>query len=274
MNFSEDILAKIECYLDGNMNADELEEFENLVKSDEQLSEYIEVNRQMRLQYSNQDWGFMEDSKDNSELNELASLFEDDKTEATKKAIIEAGEGYLSEEPTTEKKGGRTKFYYAFTIAASIALLISFLLNDHGQTNNEIYLSYDGWSELPSLVERGDLENEMLMNGERAFENRNYKEAKELFGKVASSAESFNANVALYLGISQLELDEYDGALSSFQKLIESNSIDASKGYWYQGLVYLKMDDRVNAIRVFEKITADTSNYNYAEAEEILEKIK
>lgn len=274
MSFSEDILEQVERYLDGNMNAGELEAFENLVKTDEQLSEYIEVNKQMRSQYSNQDWDFIEDSKENAELNVLESLFEDKETEVTKNAIKEASVTYLNEEAISTKKSNKAKRYYAFAIAASVALLISFFLNDKKLTNEEVYSSYDDWNELPSLIERGNSGNEILANGERAFERRDYKVAKEHFNEAMLSMEDFNAHAILYLGISQLELNEYDEALSSFQKLIESNSIDASKGYWYKGLAYLKMDEKDNAIDLFERIVADTSNYNYEKAIEVLEKIK
>ncbi len=274
MSFSEDIQEQVERYLDGNMDVEEFKTFENLMSTNENLLEYIEVNKQMRLQYGEQGWASIEDSKENSKLNELESLFESNEVETSKRAIREAGEIYLKEEEIDEKKAIRSKFYYAIAVAASIALLISFFLNDGKKTNSEVYSLYDSWNELPSLIERGHSENEALVNGERAFERGDYKVAKEHLNEAISNMEDFNAHAVLYLGLSQLELNEYDEALSSFQKLIESNSIDASKGYWYKGLAYLKMDDKVNAVDLFEKIVANTANYNYEKAIEVLEKIK
>ena len=101
-----------------------------------------------------------------------------------------------------------------------------------------------------------------------------YKKAEQLFSEHINKQSNFNPNVVLYLGVSNLELNNYDKALLNFEKLIQSNSIDKSKGYWYKTLTYLKMDDRNLAIKELKIIVENPSNYNYNKAKELLEKLK
>ncbi|WP_290702158.1 tetratricopeptide repeat protein, partial [Lacinutrix sp.] len=78
----------------------------------------------------------------------------------------------------------------------------------------------------------------------------------------------------LYLGVSQLELENYTEALKNFQKIIDSKTMDQSKGYWYKALTYLKMDDRENAIKEFEISAYSPKHFNHVEARELLKELK
>lgn len=133
---------------------------------------------------------------------------------------------------------------------------------------------YNGWSELPSLIERGESENEYLVKGEEAFLNKEYAIAKQQFENVASEGANFNANTSLYLGISYLELNEYKSALLTFDKLINSESLDASKGHWYKGLTYLKMNKKDDAKEQFEILAKHKGYYNHETAKSILKQLE
>ena len=61
-------------------------------------------------------------------------------------------------------------------------------------------------------------------------------------------------------------------AIETFNQLIESKLLDASKGYWYKALAYVKAGDKEQAKALLEKITSD-SLYNHQKAEELLDKL-
>ncbi|GAK94783.1 hypothetical protein JCM19298_358 [Nonlabens ulvanivorans] len=52
--------------------------------------------------------------------------------------------------------------------------------------------------------------------------------------------------------------------------MISSNFLDAEKGYWYKGLLYLKKGDEKNALMIFNKIERENL-YNANKATEIIE---
>jgi len=273
MNFSKETLEQTERYLEGNMTAEELKVYEKELENNQDLLDYIRLNKQMCLQYSEDDWDFAKNVKRNDKLDALENLFASEATEKTKRAINKASTSYFKENPNNKKKKNNYKLYFTLTIAACITLLVGFFFKDNKQTN-DIYLSYSSWEELPSLIERGDLHNTLIYDGEKAFQDKNYKVARDAFAKVLVESKVFDTNVLLYLGISQLELGEYETALSSFNKVIESNSLDRSKGYWYSGLLYLKRGDKAKAIKVFETISVNVAYYNNNKAKVILEQLK
>lgn len=276
MSFSDNILEQAERYLDGKMTAEELKIFEKEIENNEELLNYIEVNKQMRLQYGEEDWGFAKNTNESDKLKTLEAVFNSEDTKKTKDVISKASQSYFNntEEITQGGKSGKYKIYFTLTIAACIALMVGFFITNQGQTTSEIYASYSSWSELPSLTERGESQNILLYKGEQAFQAKNYKEAEIAFIEAIKKSNNFDANAMLYLGIAQLELNEYEAALSNFKKVTKSDSLDASKGYWYTGLTYLKQKAKVKAIETFELIAANATYYNNDKAKTILEALK
>lgn len=270
MNLSEDLLHKVEQYLNGNMTDDSIKSFELQLKNNKELSEYVFLNKQMRNTYNEKDWAFIEDSN-NKEIEILEDNFRSTELQSTKKAIQTASEVYVSEVISNKKK---TRLYFMVGIAASLILLIGYFSINKGLTNSEIYSSYYSLEDLPSFVSRGNINNDLLLKGEQAFNNKNYKLAEQYFNQLINDNGEISGNMLLYLGLSQLELNKHDASINSFNQLLNSKTIDRSKGYWYKTLVYLKMDDRDNAISELKKIVQDNNNFNYKLARELLIKLK
>ncbi len=276
MSFSNNTLEQAELYLDGKMTAEELKVFEKEIENNEALQNYIETNKQMRLQYSEDNWGFAKDINQNTKVEELEVLFNSEDTKKTKEAISKASQSYFNTTSKTTKGGktGKYKIYFTLAMAACITLLVGYFINNKSQTATELYATYSSWEELPSLAERGDSQGTLLYKGEQAFLAKDYKEAKNAFLEAIKASNNFDANTLLYLGIAQLELNEYEAALSNFSKVTKSDSLDASKGYWYTGLTYLKQRAKTKAIKTFELIAANATYYNNDKAKTILEALK
>ena len=271
MNFSEDILQQIEDYLNGSMTEAQTLAFENQINENAELAEALGINKKMRLQYSDEDWDFVKDYNNSKKLNELESLLRSKEFQDKKKAIQNAGDLYFNKEQSKKGNSGRFKLYSILTAAAVLILFFGIFLKDSTRSNQEIYTEYSSWEELPSLVSRGEANADLLSQGEKAFTSKDYTLAEENFNNYVNNQREVNVNALLYLGISHLELENYDAALESFQKIIESNFLDQSKGYWYKVLVYLKKDDKENAVKTLKVIASNPNYFNYNKAKEILE---
>ena len=83
---------------------------------------------------------------------------------------------------------------------------------------------------------------------------------------------SSNSNLYLYLGISQMELNQFEESQKTLNSLINSNLIDSEKGYWFKGLSYLK-SNRINEAKIMFQKIIDNSYYSHLKASEILIKL-
>ncbi len=106
------------------------------------------------------------------------------------------------------------------------------------------------------------------------FSEKKYQETIILCNKVLQNSETIQPNLLLYLGVSQLELSQYQDALSTFSILEKSNAIDFHKAFWYKSLVYLKQENKEKAIVELQKIKENPNYFNHSEAKKILRKIE
>ena len=265
MSLSDNLLQQAEQYLDGSMTNTEKQAFETQLENNQELAEYIELNKEMQIQYNDEDWSFVDDNT-NTKILEDYLKSEDAKT--IKVSISKVNTDFVHKTPLNRKA-----YYSYFAIAASIALLIGYFIFNSSEGSLKIYSQYNDWSTLPSLTTRGNSDDGILVKGEDAFLAKDFIKSEHYFDTFLKNNAELNPSVLVYHGISNLELENYDEALKAFNKLIESNTLDRSKGYWYKALVYLKMDDRDNAVKQLDIITSNVSYYNYSLAKEILEKL-
>lgn len=273
MNFSEDMLQNIEDYLNGKMNASEIKAFENQINDNQELYEAVKINKKLKLQYDDANWDFIADDKSNTKINKLEALLKSNEFQDKKKAIQTASASYFKNEEPKKLNNNKPKLYYLLAFAAAVIVFLGMFFNNSTLTNQEIYSDNSSWEELPSLVSRSETNVNLLSTGENAFNNKNYALAKESFASFINSESQVNPTTLLYLGISQLELENYNEALNSFQKIAESNTLDQSKGYWYKALTYFKMGDRANAIKELKTIVKSSKNHNFEKAKKLLKEL-
>lgn len=273
MNFSDNILQNIEDYLNGSMNAEELKVFENQINENPELAEAIVINKELRLQYGDDNWNFIKEDKEDKDVSELEFLLKSKEFKSKKNAIQSASNLYFKKEQSKNSGNNKSKLYYVLAIAVAMIIFFGIFSIDNSLTNQEIYSNNSNW-DLPSLVSRGETNESLLSKGENAFINKNYELASETFIVYLNNEAEIDITALLYLGISQLELEKHNEALNNFQKIIDSKTLDQSKGYWYKMLAYLKMEDRDNAIKELNIIVKDSKSFNFAEAEKLLKKLK
>ena len=273
MSFSEDTLQQIEDYLNGEMTKEQTLAFESQINNNAELAKDLGINKKMRLQYSEEEWDFVKDYNNNKKINELEAVLKSKEFQNKKEVIQNAGDLYFNKaKPKKEIRKKRKLPYLA--VAALIVLLVGyFTFFNSNLTTTELYTQHNNWEELPSLVSRSETNTVLLTNGENAFVDKDYKLAEEHFNTYVSNKKEVDVNALLYLGISQLELENYNAALENFQRIIDSNTLDQSKGYWYKALVYLKMNDKGSAIKELNSIVKNSENFNFAKAEKLLKEL-
>lgn len=262
MNLEEHIL--IERFFKGELSADEEKTLLEKRANDLLFNEKFDFEKQLFDNLNDDSWSFIK-KNDSKELDAYTRLFQSDETKKLTSILQEVNANY---QKINNKKNKR---WFLYASAAVIALLICFyVVLNTSSSPLELYASYLDTSEIPSLIARGD-ENE-LVNAQRLFEKEMYTEALVLFNEKLSNSDNQYATLALYVGISQMELDQYKDAESTFDTLIASATLDAPKGYWYKALLYLKTNEIEKSTALLRKISSE-SLYNHAKAKGLLEEL-
>jgi tetratricopeptide (TPR) repeat protein len=77
---------------------------------------------------------------------------------------------------------------------------------------------------------------------------------------------------SFYLGLSQLELEQFDSARESLLAFQDSNPENLDV-YWYLGLTYLRLDELDKALISLNKLTAMSNPY-YDRAQKLIGEIE
>jgi len=243
----------IDRYLDSDLNGLELQMLEKELDSSPELRKELQLQREI-----------------NAALAEKEVL----DLRAQLKVI------HRSLEPVPERNMARklVQSKLARIAAASVVLLIAIAVLINNFTGNRINYDriFDKYYETykPLNVRSGFGEiDKMYRNALTAYQNEDYKKALTLFEEVMELDQSrMEAN--LMTGVSNMELDEYEEASSSFRKVINHNdNLFIEHAEWYIGFCYIKTDNTDKAIRQFVKIASGNS-LNKDKAKKILRKIK
>ena len=256
---------KIESYIGNAMSDEEKVLFEQQMKSDAELKKEVslakEINHFLRGEAINE-------HKETADTKEMTTFLKSEDAKNIEKTLLKVKYEYKASTIKPKKKN-------YFLIAASIALFLisSMAYYIHNQsTPQKLYAQYYSVTDLPSVLKRG-IQQDNLIKGVLKFKESDYIEALKLFDSYKNTTNDVNPSVYLYTGIANMELEKYDNALVSFDNMIQSNSIDKSKGLWFKALLYLKKQDKVNATIVLEKIVAKNTNFKFKEAQELLKKL-
>ncbi|MFC2107654.1 tol-pal system YbgF family protein [Bacteroidota bacterium] len=170
----------------------------------------------------------------------------------------------------------RTKLHRIAAAAFFLVLIFGsisiYFMNDTNTVSNEnlfrIYYQPDA-----ALLIRGQSEDKMLIDGFQKYENRDYSGALSMFNKILET-DPDNMPVQFYAGLSNIETGKYQNALKPFNHIINNNrNLYVEKARWYAGLCYLKLNDNVKAHEIFKEISTSNSTYKY-KAKNLLKSIK
>ncbi len=264
--FDDNTYSLIDGYLNGTLSNSNKLDFEKRLKEDSELYEEFIIQKDLFHSLDDNSWAF-EEQPNLDEVNTLKTYFESDDAKSIAAAIAKSNTDYQSSKKTVFKL---PRFVYP--IAASIALILGyFLLFEKNTTTDSLYAEYKNWDDLPSLTVRADDNDNSLTKGQTAFKNKEYKEASAIFNNYLKN--NTNPQATTYLGVSYIELEEYELAIKTFNSLLEGQSLDRSKGYWYKSLVYLKLGDKAKALETLNLLLEKESNYKYQLAKALKAKL-
>lgn len=165
-------------------------------------------------------------------------------------------------------------WHYAATAAIALILAIGLAsLLDRPLSNKDLLKKYYKPYEV-ALINRSNNStlDLMLKNAEILYQNGEFEKAAIYFEKVLEEQPEL-AGTNLYAGISYYELERYNDAETSLNKVIEHNdNLYIEQAEWYLGLCFLAMDENERARRQFAMIASGNSD-KAAEARKLMKKI-
>lgn len=259
----EELYEQIEAYLGGDMSSEEQIQFELKMSKDPILAQEVRLSNQVNHHLNEQSW-LHEEFKNNEAKKELEEFMRSDEAAELKLKLEKVGEKYQENVGSSNLK---------YILGAVAAILVVVLLSTQfwrtSPSNTQLYQKYYTEMDLPSLVKRGS-ENEALTKGIVAFKTKKYNDAISNFKSYMASTKGKDPLPYAYIGFSHLELNQLDKALTNFDSLLYSNTIDSSRGLWYKSLAYLKNGKIEEAKKVLNEILKDSLNFNFNKAKKIM----
>ncbi|SEB73337.1 hypothetical protein SAMN04489761_1601 [Tenacibaculum sp. MAR_2009_124] len=264
MSLEEDIL--IERYLKNELDNKERTVFEERLRTDGEFNEKVNFEKELFNTFNENEWSFHHNNEE--DLKDLESYFEKEEVKELQQNIKSSFESIKKKKPTKVRK------LYFISIAASITVLLGLFLLKPFNTklnSNALFEYYLPTEELPTFVNRGDNDLEDLVRGENFYRSKNYKRASDTFNTILEKKDA-SVGAYIYAGLSYAQLGEYEKSEKIFDRLIQSDLIDAEKGYWYKSLVNLKSNNIEKAKEDLRYIITN-SLYHKKEAQELLKKL-
>ncbi|WP_299223162.1 hypothetical protein [uncultured Aquimarina sp.] len=258
----EDIYKKIEAYLGGDMTSEEQKQFDLMMSEDIELQKEVKLVNEINHHLNKESWLSLKETKNKQARNDIEDYIKSNEANEIKSSISAAGKRYKK-----SQYWSRRRSLIASIAGVFVIVLLSTVFFNQNSSTTKLYSKYYTENDLPSIVKRGS-QNEFLNNGITAFKAKRYEKAVTFFEDYLK--ENSDPLIYSYIGISYLELDKTKEALSSFDKLLYSDSLDKSKALWYKSLIYLKMNDKIELKKTLSNIVSDSTNFNYNKAKELL----
>ncbi len=263
MNLKTKSTILIEKYLDGTLKGDKLRDFEEQLKSNDELRKRVILHKEVNESIEIEDvTNFRE------KLKHIYSIFR--KWENAEN----------DDSPVVELQNNKTGFFikHRTLIAASIAFLIVagalvIYIIKTGISNGDELFSMYYQTYKPDIHIRSDVDKiSELAKAILIYDQNDYKAAFEKLNAIIEDDHE-NYLAKYYFGMTCIEMDKYDLAIQHFQDIMETwQSPFIYHTEWYLALCYIKQDDREKAVILLNKIKR-TNNYYKDKAEELLKKL-
>jgi len=229
----------IERYIDGELEGNELLNFEKLLSTNDE----IKHNYNLSL--------------------EVNKSIEEDDVIALRETM-----NYMYNEETKVKRiptvFNKRKVYYA---AASIALLVATgglvqKLSHPNLDNNAVFEKYYSPYDATVTYRSGNTEvDRILLKALERYDEKDFENALVLFEEVVST-HSDDMSVKLYTGISYMEEEKYQKASTSFSKIITNNdNLFIEQAKWYLSMCYIKTGNDIEAVHLLKELINEQSTY-------------
>jgi len=180
-----------------------------------------------------------------------------------------------SEAATPVKTSGKSSYIkYAAVFAALVLIGSLVVIPGKNQNTNDLVKQYYKVYEPPtnqrSALSKTDEDFSLALE---FYNTHDYDKAAELFSKVLESKPN-DMQTVLLKGVSNFEQKQYPEAKQSFGKVIDDNDnlyVDQAK--WYLALCYLNTGEKGKAVQLFTAIGKEGGIYQ-KDAQRIVRKLK
>ena len=252
----------IDDYLAARMTPSQREQFAQRLATDSHLQQELQFRQELYTMMGSKDWPLADSEANSAAVKAIRDELNSGALKDASHHIKLAAASYI--EKKSRPKLGIQPWVSIALVAASVALV--FILTQNNSFA-DYYNDYHSWDDLPSMVEKGS--QNLLVQGELLFNEGNFQEVVHHYEAAYSNDQVWHPNALLYTAAAYEELAQYDKAHLVYDRLIDSDALESSRGLWFKAMLYLKQEDRRNCLRILKLITADPSSYNYSKAKEL-----
>jgi len=281
----------VEKYLEGELQGEELREFELKILRDPEVAKEVEEIRKLHA-FTAEQLGkkfadnLLEDEDpahtiqdedleidmNNLKITKLSD--EDVDFQKFRQKVKSASLEYQVRENRKSKIIFNRKVFWgaAAAIVILFALSLTGIVMTHGNKDLLVIYSeyYQPYPYSNTVRDTEPVTKDLFDLGTEAYVNANFGLALDYFNRVAADSPSYTT-AFLFKGICYMETDQYEKAIQSFNQL-SGNRILNEYGEWYRGLCYIRLKDRENARNEFEDI-AERGGYYSKKARSILKRL-
>lgn len=233
--------SDIDAYLNGELNAEEQQQFEQELRSNAQLQEQVNAYRLLNSTVG----------KHQQAEQTLPEL---------KQILDPLTHQYFRKDKAKVFTMKRTM--YMLAAAASIVLILLVALPGTSPDN----YSFD---DMPGAIVRGEESDKA--KAAQLFNNKQYADAAKAFLQLKTTSVA-DASVDFYLGISLLKTEQYAEALPLFEALANGTAVYAEDANFFAALSAYHLQQNAKAKQYAEKVKKGSRYWKNAKA--VLKKMK
>ena len=247
---NEKDLEWIDQYLEGKLSAEEEEKFHDRMKQDESFAEEVQLRKKMDrfLTYKTSGSIQMED-------------------------ILKINKEQFNKNGKNDEEASKSHYLWILILIGLLVIVgIIYWSTQQNQNDTTPIALFEQYNQHQTLdiVSRGNNEcdNSAI---QISFNAANYIEALPMIERCLIVNED-DRLLQLAQGICYLELGQNNVAEQIFEDLSTSNSLVNNEGYWYLGLLQMRLERTKDAIDNFRLIPPNSSRYR--DAQDILKKLQ
>ena len=247
----ERFVKQITEYLNGELEGDALQNFENEMSVDAEFRQLVEEDRLIR---------------------EGVQLMVLEKTKRELQELEKELSGSQSRKKTTNVISLRR--WMGWTAAAVVLIALGWwVLFDKDQvTHEDLYAAY--FEPEPNLFhpeQRGGEELALIDRAFQAYDYENHEQAIRLFEDLLK--ERYDASVQFYLGVSYLADENPDKALKALNDFLKNSQDMQNEAKWFMALAHLKSGE-IDKTREQLEVITKTKNSKTSQAVALMKQLK
>jgi len=157
-------------------------------------------------------------------------------------------------------------------VAAMIAAVFFVKTLDSSDSSDKLYKEYYKPLIANTSITRSTNVIDPFSNAVEMYKQGQYKSAATMFSDLMIN-DSNSTAVRFFVGITQLELGEYNQAITLLNEVVNKNREYKKEAQWYLGLAYLKIGETQKANSVI-KVLAESKGYYQEQAQDLLNHLK